>query len=87
MTTKNEAAIHEMTIEEYRSAKHVEHPRNGAGFEMPQLIDDLWEARENIINARKVLQMRGRQLSQEDLHLANAIGRLNRVLKQLDIKI
>lgn len=87
MEQKNENTIRKMTIEEYRSAKRVEHPRNGAGFEMPQLIDDIWEAREALIMARKVLKSRERFLSSEDFYCANAVGYLNRALGLLDIKI
>ena len=35
-----------MTIEQYRIAPAVDFPRNGEGEQLPQLIDDLYVARE-----------------------------------------
>ena len=76
-----------MTIQEYRTADVVNYPTNGSGLQMPQLIDDIWETRAALLRARSVLERRGRTLSDEDCHVAIAIGRLNRVLNQLEIKI
>lgn len=36
------------TVGEYRAAQDVSHPKNGAGNEVPQLIDFLINAYENI---------------------------------------
>ena len=35
-----------ITIEQYRTAQEVCLPRNGEGEQLPQLIDDLYSARE-----------------------------------------
>jgi hypothetical protein len=68
-----------MTIEQYRTSQAVELPRNGEGEQMPQLIDDLYEAREALKWLRRNSKGYGPQIAAEGL------GRLNRALKQLGI--
>lgn len=76
-----------MTIQEYRTAEVVNYPTNGSGLQMPQLIDDLYVARAALVEARKVIRKNGHFLDTEDFYVLNAIGRLNRALDQLEIKI
>lgn len=70
-----------MTIHEYRKTKSVSLPVNGNGETLPQLIDELWEARENIINIRH--KKGGTPEALAEL----AIGGLNRALNQLGIEL
>lgn len=74
-----------MTIEEYRNNTRGEitYPTNGAGLQMPQLIDDLWEARESLIAIRTKTQYTVFQCE----HLCNAIAHLNRALVLLGIDL
>ena len=72
-----------MTIEEYRTAELVDLPKNGEGEQMPQLIDDIYEAREAICYIRTKTQY---TIAQSEA-LVEAIGRLNRALKQLGIEL
>ena len=72
-----------MTIDQYRSAESVTLPRNSSGFEMPQLIDDIWEAREHIIEIRTHSQY----TIYQSAHLVEAIARLNRALSLLEIDL
>ena len=75
-----------MTIEQYRQLPESEtaYPRNGQGDKLPQLIDDLWEAREALVTVRRVL-IHSHQY--ENHFVEEALGRLNRALPQLGIEI
>ena len=74
-----------MTIEDYRKAPDcaIHLPTNGAGLQMPQLIDDLWEARQHLIEIRTKTQYTIFQSA----YLVDAIAHLNRALKQLGIDL
>ena len=75
-----------MTIEKYRQKAaegNMPLPKNGAGFYVPQLIDDLWEAREHLIAIRTKSQYTFFQSA----NLTDAIGYLNRCLKNLGIDL
>lgn len=68
-----------MTIEQYRTTQAVELPRNGEGEQLPQLIDDLYSAREALKWLRHNTNGYAPQIA------AEALGHLNRALKQLGI--
>ena len=68
-----------MTIEQYRTSQAVELPRNGEGEQLPQLIDDLYVAREALSWLRHNTKGHAPQIA------AEALGHLNRALKQLGI--
>lgn len=74
-----------MTITQYRTLPEPEihYPTNGAGLQMPQLIDDLWNAREHLIAIRTKTQY---TLFQSNC-LVEAIAHLNRALSQLGIDL
>ena len=72
-----------MTINEYRYKSDVKYPTNGEGRQLPQLIDDIYEAREAICYIRKKTQY---TIAQSEA-LCEAIGRLNRALSQLGIEL
>lgn len=68
-----------MTIEEYHTAMQVDLPKNGEGEQLPQLIDDLYSAREALSWLRHNTKGYAPQIA------AEALGHLNRALKQLGI--
>lgn len=74
-----------MTIEEYRNLREseIKYPVNGAGYQMPQLVDDLWNAMENLIFIRKNCKY--------DIVISEAqvssIAYLNRAISQLGIEL
>ena len=72
-----------MTIKDYRYKADVKYPTNGEGEQLPQLIDDIYEAREAICYIRKKTTY---TIAQSEA-LVNAIGHLNRALKQLGIEL
>lgn len=74
-----------MTIEEYRNTPEGEitYPTNGAGLQMPQLIDDLWNARKRLIDMRTKTQYSVYQCG----CLIDSIAFLNRALTQLGIEL
>lgn len=68
-----------MTIEEYRATQAPDYPRNGEGMLCPQLIDDIYEAREALRHLMRCTH---------GLHLqiaAEGLGHLNRAIRQLGI--
>lgn len=69
-----------MTIEEYRTSKDVSLPKNMSGLQCPQLIDDLWEARQSLIEIRNEATS-----IKQSCCIDSAIARLNRSLLQLGI--
>lgn len=75
-----------LTVEQYsnRPEGEISHPRNGEGLQMPQLIDDLINARQDAIDAKTVAGY-GNAYVEATLELA--IGHLNRALMQLGIEI
>ncbi len=75
-----------LTIENYRklNENEVSYPCNGQGDKLPQLIDDLWEAREALLTARRML-IHSHQT--ENHYVEEAIARLNRSLPQLGISL
>ena len=72
-----------MTIKDYRYRAEVSYPTNGDGLQLPQLIDDLWNAREAVVwlyeNTKNGLET--------SVALETAIDRLNRALTQLGIEL
>lgn len=73
-----------MTISQYRDPeREVSLPVNGAGLQMPQLIDDLYEARKHLIDIRTKTNYSVYQ----SVHLVEAIGYMNRALDQLGITL
>lgn len=74
-----------MTIEQYRNTPETEisYPTNGSGYKMPQLIDDIYEAREHLLAIRHNSTHTVYQFA----HLCEAIARINRALDLLEIKL
>ena len=72
-----------MTIQDYRYRADVLYPTNGDGFRLPQLIDDLWNAREAVVwlheNTKDEPYIGGA--------ICKAIEHLNRALTQLGIEL
>lgn len=74
-----------MKIEEYRNLpeSEIKYPVNGAGNQMPQLVDDLWNARENLIFIRKNCKY---DIVVSEA-LVSSIAYLNRAISQLGIEL
>lgn len=72
-----------MTIKDYRYKADVKYPTNGEGRQLPQLIDDIYEAREALCYIRTETKY---TIAQSEA-LVDAIGRLNRALSQLGIEL
>lgn len=70
-----------MTIEQYRKTKDAPLPKNGEGLKLPQLIDDIYSAREHLVNIRQGYNGSPARLAEL------ALGHLNRALTQLGIQL
>lgn len=70
-----------MTIEQYRKTKDAPLPKNGEGLKLPQLIDDIYNAREHLVNIRQGYNGSPARLAEL------ALGHLNRALTQLGIEL